>query len=71
LEKNDENLLELAKDAGVNATSSFRSGMCHTCLAQVFEGMFNYGENRVFVPESDDEVLICSAVPTSDMVINI
>ena len=58
-------------NAGVAADSSCQSGTCHTCLVKVIEGTFDYGENDVFAPESDDEILICSAVPTSNMVIDV
>ena len=68
---NVETLLELAEDAGVAADSSCQSGTCHTCLVKVIEGTFDYGVNDVFAPESDDEILICSAVPTSNMVIDV
>ena len=66
-----ESLLELAEDAGVNADSSCQSGTCHTCLVGVIDGTFNYSENDVLAPESDDEILICSAVPTSNMVLDV
>jgi ferredoxin len=69
--KDVESLLELAEDAGVYADSSCQSGTRHTCLVQVIEGTFDYGDNDVFAPENDDEILICSAVPTSNMVINV
>ena len=69
--KNFESPLELAEDAGVFAYSSCQSGTCQTCLVQVIEGTFIYGDNDVFIPESDDGVLICFAVPTSNMVIKI
>lgn len=66
-----ETLLELAEDAGVTADSSCQSGTCHTCLVQVIEGTFEYGESDVFKPDGDNEILICSAIPTSNMVIDV
>ena len=69
--KDVECLLELAEDAGVSVDSSCQSGTCHTCLVRVIYGTFDYGENDVFTPESDNEILICSAAPTSNMVIGV
>lgn len=70
-QKNFESLIELDESAGVGVYSCCQSGTCQTCLVQVIEGTFDYGDNDVFIPESDDGVLICSAVPTSNMVINV
>ena len=66
-----DNLLELAEDAGINADSSCQSGTCHTCLVRVLAGTFEYADDDVFEPDGDDEILICSAQPTSDMVIDL
>ena len=66
-----ENLLELAEDVGVAVDFSCRAGTCHTCLCTVVAGTFDYGDNDVFEPDNEDEILICSAQPTSDMVIDV
>lgn len=66
-----ENLLELAEDAGVAADSSCRSGSCQTCLSRVISGTFEYEDDDVFEPDGEDEVLMCSAQPTSDMVLDV
>jgi len=66
-----ESILELAEDAGINADSSCQSGTCHTCLVRVLSGTFDYGDNDVFEPDGEDEILICSAHPTSNMVIDL
>ena len=66
-----ENILELAEDAGVDADSSCQSGTCHTCLVRVLAGTFEYEDEDVFEPDGEDEILICSAQPTSDMVIDL
>ena len=55
----------------MNANSSCQSGTCYICLVGVIDGTFNYSENDVLVPESEDEILICSAVPTSNMVLDV
>ena len=68
----NENLLELAEDAGVIADYSCRTGTCHTCLVNVVSGTFEYDEpDVVFAPDGEDEILLCSALPTSDMVIDV
>ncbi len=66
-----ENILELAEDAGVKADSSCQSGTCHTCLVRVLAGTFEYADDDVFEPDGEDEILICSAQPTSNMVIDL
>lgn len=64
-------LLELAEAAGINPDFVCRSGNCHTCLRQVAEGSFSYMHDDVFMPDGDDEILICSARPTSDLVLEL
>lgn len=66
-----ENILELAEDAGISADSSCQSGTCHTCLVRVLSGTFEYEYEDVFEPDGEDEILICSAQPTSNMVIDL
>ena len=55
----------------MNANSSCQSGTCYICLVGVIDGTFNYSENDVLVPESEDEILNCSAVPNSNMVLDV
>jgi uncharacterized protein len=64
-------LLELAEAVGINPDFVCRSGMCHTCLKQVAEGTFDYLHEAIMTPAMDDEILICSARPTSDLVLEI
>ena len=64
-------LLELAEANGVEPDFVCRSGMCHSCLSVVLDGGFEYIHDGVVTPMGDDEVLICSARPTSDLVVDI
>lgn len=66
----DGSLLELAEAAGVAADFACRSGVCHTCIRTVTDGTFEYMHDDVIPAASDDEVLICSARPTSDLVMD-
>ncbi|MEK9723806.1 MAG: 2Fe-2S iron-sulfur cluster-binding protein [Rhodospirillaceae bacterium] len=63
-------LLELAEANGVDADFICRQGMCHTCLTTVLSGSFAYAHDDVVPPMGDDEVLLCSARPTSDIVVD-
>jgi ferredoxin-NADP reductase len=64
-------ILDLAEASGVKAASSCRSGICHTCLARVVEGGFAYTHDEIIPPAGDDELLICSARPTGDLVLDV
>lgn len=64
-------LLELAEANGVEPDFVCRSGMCHSCLSVVLDGGFEYTHDGVVTPMSDNEVLICSARPTSDLVVDV
>jgi len=66
-----DNILELAEGAGLNPDSSCRSGNCHTCLCTVKNGTFEYAHDDIFEPDGEDEILICSARPTSDLEIDL
>ncbi|MDD9877464.1 MAG: FAD-binding oxidoreductase [Magnetovibrio sp.] len=63
-------ILELAEANGVEPDFICRSGMCHTCLSTCLEGEFQYLHDDVVEPMGDDEVLICSARPKTDIVID-
>lgn len=64
-------LLDLAEASGVQAASACRSGICHTCLVNVVDGSFTYLHDDIIPTAADDEILICSARPTSDLVIDL
>jgi len=64
-------ILQLAEANEVDADFICRAGMCHTCISTVLDGAFEYVSDDVVTPFGDDDVLICSARPKSDMVIDI
>lgn len=64
-------LLDLAEANGVEPDFVCRSGMCHTCLTTVLEGETEYTHEDVVTPMGADEVLLCSARPKSDLVIDV
>jgi len=64
-------LLDLAEANGVDPDFICRAGMCHTCLSTLLDGETAYVVDTVVPPMGDDEVLICSARPKSDVVIDV
>lgn len=67
----DGTILDLAEAHGVDPDFVCRSGMCHSCLSIVLEGDYEYTHDGVVTPMGEDEVLICSARPKSDLVIDV
>lgn len=63
-------ILELAEDAGLSPDHSCRSGICQTCSCRLISGEIAYVEEPAGEPEAG-EVLICSARPKGDVVIDI
>ncbi len=63
-------LLDLAEAAGVSPDFVCRAGACQTCEITLLEGRTEYIGDDVFPPDADDQVLICSARPTSDIVLD-
>ncbi len=58
-------LLELAEAHGLTPDFSCRSGSCGTCLTKLKSGSVTY-RSPVSAEHSEDEVLICCAVPAKD-----
>jgi len=67
---NFSSILELAEACDVPTQWSCRSGVCHTCATGVLAGAASY-VTPPLEPPGDDELLICSARPTSDLVIDL
>ena len=65
-----ETILDLAEANGIMADFSCRSGICHTCMCELIEGEIEYIHDDVFLPE-EDQVLICSSIPKTDIVIDV
>jgi ferredoxin-NADP reductase/MOSC domain-containing protein YiiM len=63
-------LLELAEACDVPTRYSCRSGVCHTCATPVIEGTTEYREPPLEEP-ADGTVLLCTATPHSDLVLDL
>jgi ferredoxin-NADP reductase/MOSC domain-containing protein YiiM len=63
-------LLDMAEGLGLNPPFSCRSGICQTCSCAIEEGEVEYVEEPLDPPD-DGAVLICSAKPKTDVVIDI
>ncbi|WP_027861184.1 MOSC and FAD-binding oxidoreductase domain-containing protein [Marmoricola sp. URHB0036] len=63
-------LLELAEACDVPTRWSCRSGVCHTGVTAVLSGDADYDISPL-EPPGDDELLICSAQPTADLVLDL
>ena len=64
-------LLELAEANGVEADFSCRSGICHTCVCTLVEGEVEYINDDAFLPDEEDQVLICSSIPKTNVIIDV
>jgi ferredoxin-NADP reductase len=63
-------VLELAEACDVPTQWSCRTGVCHTCATAVLSGEASYETPPLEAP-GDGELLICSAQPTADLVIDL
>jgi ferredoxin len=63
-------VLELAEACDVPTQWSCRTGVCHTCVTAVLSGEASY-ETPPLEPPGADELLICSAQPTADLVLDL
>ncbi len=63
-------VLELAEACDVPTQWSCRGGVCHTCVTAVLSGTASY-RTPPLEPPGDDELLICSATPTKDLVLDL
>jgi ferredoxin-NADP reductase/MOSC domain-containing protein YiiM len=63
-------VLELAEACDVPTQWSCRTGVCHTCVTGVLSGGAAY-QTPPLEPPGDDELLICTARPTTDLVIDL
>jgi ferredoxin-NADP reductase/MOSC domain-containing protein YiiM len=63
-------LLELAEACDVPTRYSCRSGVCHICLTGIVAGAATYVQAPLDRPPSDS-VLICSAAPDGDLVLDL
>jgi ferredoxin len=63
-------ILELAEACDVPTRFSCRSGVCHVCVTGVVAGTTAYVQPPLEEP-GEGEVLICSAAPSSDLVLDL
>jgi ferredoxin-NADP reductase/MOSC domain-containing protein YiiM len=63
-------ILEIAEACDVPTRFSCRSGVCHLCVTSVVAGTPTYSEPPLELP-APGEVLICSAAPGSDLVLDL
>jgi len=63
-------VLELAEACDVPTQWSCRTGVCHTCVTGVLSGKAAYATPPLEAPGAD-ELLICSARPTTDLVLDL
>lgn len=63
-------LLEFAEACDVPTRYSCRSGVCHICVTDVVSGATEYAPAPLEEP-ADGEVLICSAVPRTSLVLDL
>ncbi|EUA57297.1 2Fe-2S iron-sulfur cluster binding domain protein [Mycobacterium intracellulare 1956] len=63
-------ILGLAEACDVPTRFSCRSGVCHVCVTGVVAGTTTYVQ-RPLEPPADGSVLICSAAPETDVVLDL
>ncbi|ORW96527.1 sulfurase [Mycobacterium sp. IEC1808] len=63
-------ILDLAEACDVPTRFSCRSGVCHVCVTGIVAGTTRYVQNPLEAP-GPESVLICSAVPDSDVVLDL
>jgi ferredoxin len=65
-----DNLLEFAEEQGLMPDFGCRAGSCETCKVRLLSGEVHYVTEPVVRPDKG-EVLLCSSIPTSDVVIEL
>ncbi len=63
-------ILELAEACDVPTRFSCRSGVCHVCVTGIVAGKATYVQSPLEKPD-EGQVLICSAAPQSDLVLDL
>ena len=66
-----ESILELAEANGLDPDFNCRSGVCHTCMCRLVEGEVEYIHDDVLIPDEEDQVLICSSRPKTNVTVDI
>jgi ferredoxin len=68
--QNQNSLLEALEDAGVDVNYSCRAGICAACRATLISGEVQWRNQPILALEATD-ILTCSVVPTTDIVIRL
>lgn len=65
----DQTVLEVASEAGLNLPSSCTAGVCTTCAAQILEGTVDQPDAMGISPElrAQGYALLCVSYPRSDL----
>ena len=65
----DKNILDAARDAGIDLPFSCSAGVCTTCAAQISEGKVEQSEGMGLSPDLQAEgyALLCVSYPRSDI----
>ena len=65
----NETILSVADDAGLDLPSSCHAGVCTTCAGQIIQGTVDQSEGMGVSPEIQKKgyVLLCIAYPRSDL----
>lgn len=65
----DQTVLSVALEAGIELPWSCNAGVCTTCAAQVLEGSIEQSDGMGISPELQAQgyALLCSAYPRSDL----
>ena len=65
----DRNILDAARDAGIDLPFSCSAGVCTTCAAQIKEGTVEQSEGMGLSPDLQAEgyALLCVSYPRSDI----
>jgi len=65
-----DNLLDFAEAQGLGPNYSCRSGVCNTCKCALEDGEVTYSDEPLDDP-GPENVLICTAMPTTNVVVGI
>lgn len=69
----EDNLLDIAEQAGIEMTSGCRMGSCGVCKHQLLEGSVDYDDEPGALSDSDrknNQVLVCVAKPVGRVVLS-
>ncbi len=62
-------ILDMAEGLGLSPDYSCRSGICHTCMCALKDGVVEYVEEPLDPPDRGS-VLICCSKPKTDLVVD-